>query len=139
MTTMATRAATTTVVAAGRTPFGPHVTLYAEAFALTTDRFPEIAELRFHHVGDSLASGVERVTDLVAYRVDRHAIPDLLAAFCGPAGAGSPTLSGPLGGGDGTAGRGPRHRRDGSPPGRPAAHQQRRARADHRAEDGRGQ
>src|SRR5215207_9241093 len=85
MATMATRAATTRVIAVARTPRGPDVTLYAEAFALTTDRFAEIAELRFHDVGDRLTSGIECVADLLAHRVYRHAIPQLFAALGRPA------------------------------------------------------
>src|SRR5918993_791439 len=95
MATMAITAATTRGIAAGRAPIGLRVTLYAEALALTTDGFAEIAQLGLDDVRDGLTRGVERIADFFADRIHRYAIPQLLAAFRRPPRALAPALAGP--------------------------------------------
>src|SRR5687768_7761062 len=136
---MATAAAVISMTAAARGRSGPSVTLYAEALALTTDGFAEIAELRLHDIGHGFARGIERVAELFADGVDGHAIPDLPAALGRPPRTGPPAFARPAGRRHGAASGSSRQRRDRPSAGRAPAQHQRRTRADHCAEDGGGQ
>jgi hypothetical protein len=95
MAATAIAAATTKKNENPRSPVGLRLTLDAESLTLTTECLPEIAQLVFDHIGNCLTRRIQRVSDLAAHRVDRHAIPKLATTLRCPACAATSALAGP--------------------------------------------
>ena len=121
---------------AARLPEGRRLTSSdAEPLPLTANRLPQVAQLGFDDIGHAFARRVERISELFAHGVHRHAIPQLATALGSPPRAAASVFACPSCRAHGGAPRRTSYRRQGPPATRPTPHQQRRACSNDRPEE----